>query len=212
MHFVISNLWLAAPAALLTFFFRPLRIKLEEGYSRALRKLFRKPTLLFVSKGGTCRDPMAMAITKHLVKGRKPRITVISAGVIKGAFKSASPGARLAIREGLGVDYLKTHRTRSVDQDLVESADLILVMDPKLLDALTNSFPGVRSKTYTLHGFLGRRGEISNPYREGDHLSLAARRRYEKTFQELSQILSLNIDQIYDALVAGNGRAGSAPM
>ena len=65
-----------------------------------------RPTLIFVSMGGTCRDPIAKAITDNLLAQKKPRIVVKAAGILKGHTRGASPAARNVVRERLGIDAL----------------------------------------------------------------------------------------------------------
>jgi protein-tyrosine-phosphatase len=86
--------------------------------------------LLFVCTGNTCRSPMAEAIARRELQSLGwSQVEVRSAGAsaaVEGM--SASEGAlRSAGRHGLD---LSGHRTRSLTPELVEWADLILVMGP----------------------------------------------------------------------------------
>ena len=85
--------------------------------------------LLFVCTGNTCRSPMAEAIArKELEALGWTGVEVLSAGVAAYDGMPASEGAlRSADRHGFD---LSTHRTISLNAELVAWADLILVMGP----------------------------------------------------------------------------------
>ena len=88
--------------------------------------------LLFLCTGNTCRSPMAVVIARRAVAELGWQgFEVRSAGV--GAFDGdrASGGAvRAAARHGLD---LSEHRATLLNLELVEWADLILVMSPSHL-------------------------------------------------------------------------------
>lgn len=165
---------------------------------------FGRPTLIYVSMGGTCRDPMAKAVTDFLLKDRRPRIAVIAAGILKGHQKGASPAARSVVQERLGYDALKSHRSKVLSPLFIRRAKLILTMTKENKSQILRAHPDASEKVYTLKEFLGQKGEIKNPYVQNDLLSAAATARYRVCYDELFELLSAdgNIDKIYYAVCA----------
>ena len=161
---------------------------------------FRKPhkTLVFVSAGGTCRDPMAKVITTRLLDAitPKPRIRVRAAGLGPVTSSEASYAARYIVREMYGQDLLKDHRPELLTPDLVKEADLILLMDRSLLLTPGKTFPP--TKSFVLKEFFGLQGDVVDPWPDGkDSTTL---QRYRLCAEELKNVLAAHIDRIVDAL------------
>ena len=128
-------------------------------------------TLVFVSAGGTCRDPIAKVITTQLLQTKtpRPRIKVRAAGLGPLSAAEASYAARYVIREMYGEDLLKDHRPELLTPELREQADLILVMDKSLLLTPGKTLP--RNKAFVLKEFLGLHGDVVDPWPDGKGLS-----------------------------------------
>jgi len=83
--------------------------------------------LLFVCTGNTCRSPMAAAITRaELQKRGWTHVSVDSAGAATSPGLPASEQAAEVLAEH-GVD-LNDHQTKPLTPELIEQADLVLVM------------------------------------------------------------------------------------
>jgi protein-tyrosine-phosphatase len=94
-------------------------------YSRSAPK-----TLVFLSSGGTCRDPMAKAITTKLLentKGKHP-ITIRAVGLGPVSKPTASDAAMYVIKEMYNKDLLANHKPELLTAELAQEADLILAM------------------------------------------------------------------------------------
>ncbi len=169
-------------------------------YSVARTYLHRNhKVLVYVSSGGTCRDPMAKAITEQLLKGHKLKhpIDVYAVG-LNPLEKSASFAAQQTMKDMYGLDLLKRHRPRRFTQRLSDRANLILVMDRHLFTGNKNTFPS--EKTYLLKQFFGLEGDIADPYQsmgQNDPKTLA---RYRACAEELKKIISENMDKLLTAL------------
>jgi protein-tyrosine-phosphatase len=150
----------------------------------------------FVSYGGTCRDPMAKAITLKLLEANPPgfRLRVEAGGLFQPTATTVSYAAREAIREMFGEDLLANHRVSKMTAERIAEADLILVMAASLLQK--NTFhPG---KTFFLKPFLGLEGDVEDPFPDGaDPATLA---RYRNCAHELHDTLQKNIGRLVDFL------------
>lgn len=175
---------------------RTIRSEIENWLKSDLgfRKKSNERILVFVSGGGTCRCAMAKAITQKLIKDKKInyKLRIESRAKKQILQPKASYGARKAITELYGKDLLKDHKSKQLDKNLEEEADLILVMGPRLEEDLPEK------KTRFLKQFLGKNGVISDPY--PDDKSPAADIRYRDCANELEELMRNNIDKIIDCL------------
>ncbi len=134
--------------------------------------------ILFVCTGNTCRSAMAAAMMADIAVKNDLDILVDSAGVFALIGECAADNAVLAM-EKYDID-LSLHRTKPLTEELIEMADVILVMT-EAHKMLIKDMAG--DKVYTLLEYANSEGDISDPY-GGDM------EEYEETAEE-----------IYDALV-----------
>lgn len=151
--------------------------------------------LVYLSKGGTCRDPMAKVITEQVLKGIslpfKVRIKAMANGPVSD--KSISYAARNTIKEMYGKDLLICHKPKSVTRKILDEADLVLVMEQSLM---SKTLP--KQKTYVFKEFFGLSGDIVDPHPDGkDHATLA---KYRKCAEEMKAIIEGNFDRLIQAL------------
>lgn len=109
-----------------------------------------KRLIVFVCTGNICRSPMAEYLFRLQIVSR-PEFTVCSAGVMTGYGAPASRFAVKAMNE-LGVD-ISAHRSQPVSRDLVEEAELLVVMTGGHRDALLERYPHVADKIVLLKTF-----------------------------------------------------------
>lgn len=154
--------------------------------------------LIYLSAGGTCRDPMAKAITDKLLEDRmlKFRIDVRAVGLAPGNHSHASYAARYVIREMYGEDLLKEHRATPLTNELIERADLILAMEKSMLLTPGKMFP--KGKAFGLKEFFELPGEVTDPWPDGK--DAATLDRYRSCARELREILTANIVKLIDTL------------
>lgn len=163
------------------------------SYSRRKTK-----TLVFLSSGGTCRDPMAKAILIKLLAKRKLKhpLRVEAVGVGPLSKTEVSYAARSVIREMYNEDLLSEYKPKLLTPELVRQADLILAMNKGLLLTPGKTLP--KDKTYVLKEFFGMDGEVDDPWPDGrDTASLA---RYRERAEELKDILERNLDHLLKTL------------
>ncbi|WP_420997520.1 low molecular weight phosphotyrosine protein phosphatase [Cupriavidus sp. 30B13] len=113
-------------------------------------------SILVVCIGNTCRSPMA----QYLLRNALPGCAIASAGLAPLAGAAADPHTvRLLAEEGLD---LSAHRARVLDGNMVNSADLVLVMDTEQREALERQFPQARGKIYRLCEFM--HADVPDPH------------------------------------------------
>jgi protein-tyrosine phosphatase len=140
---------------------RTLRVMRDQ--SRAIPKETR--TVLCVCHGNIIRSPMAGALLQKRLGGASG-LRVLSAGLFAKAGTAADARAKTA---AAGFDIsLEGHEAQPVTPSVIESADLILVMDFENEAVLLSRFPDASRKTYLLGGFRGANLrlplEIPDPY------------------------------------------------
>lgn len=140
--------------------------------------------VLFVCTGNTCRSPMAAALFNKIAVERGFDVRIESAGIFANDGDPASPQA-IVVMKKYDIDLLG-HHSQTINTELIEKSDLILVMTPAHKMVLEQSAPG---KTYTLCEYAGVDGDIPDPFggSVGD---------YEECAQKLYNALLLCADKI----------------
>jgi protein-tyrosine-phosphatase len=150
--------------------------------------------VLFVSHGGTCRCAMAKVALDQLLIGRELpySLRVVSVAHAFGGVDRASQGARQAVLDAYGKDFLKRHRVTRRNDGLLADADLILVMEDKLKEGLPSD------KTFKFNDFLGLSGDVDNPWPEkGEkHGDESVRLKYKNCMHHLQEAISKGADNI----------------
>lgn len=145
--------------------------------------------LLFVCTGNTCRSPLAEAIARrHLEERGWRHVRVGSAGVAAHDGSPATAEA-VSVARRRGVD-LSGHQSRTLDRDLVDWADLVLVMGPSHLSGVARLGGG--EKASLLGSFasgMGRGGAVRDPFGGPEEV-------YEQTFRELDRLVAASLDRL----------------
>jgi protein-tyrosine-phosphatase len=84
--------------------------------------------VLFVCTGNTCRSPLAALALRAELGADGSAVSIQSAGTAATAGQPASEGSR-RVAEAVGLDLSK-HRSRPVTREMLQQADLVLVMSP----------------------------------------------------------------------------------
>lgn len=115
-----------------------------------------------ICTGNICRSPVAAAMLAKALPGRQ----VTSAGLGALVGHGVEPTA-LALAEADGLD-VADHVARQVSQEMLQAADLILVMSEGQRRAVGEQVPAALGKTMLVGKWLdgGHGREIPDPYRK----------------------------------------------
>jgi protein-tyrosine phosphatase len=107
-------------------------------------------SILFICTGNQFRSPIAAeAFREQLVRdGRSTQWLVTSAGTWTSNGLPA-PRDAMQLARSFGVN-IEAHSTRSLDKDLLEDADVILVMETGHKESIQVEFPFSRNKVHLL--------------------------------------------------------------
>lgn len=117
--------------------------------------------ILVVCIGNICRSPVAEGLLKKALADRGA--VVESAGLGALVDRPAEPHS-VEIAKSLGVD-ISAHRARQLTTAMLETADLVLVMENRHVEAITRMAPQARGKT-KLVGHWCDNAEVPDPYRQ----------------------------------------------
>jgi protein-tyrosine-phosphatase len=122
--------------------------------------------ILFVCTGNTCRSPLAEGFMKKLLESNcLRRIEVGSAGLTALPGSPASFQSQRVARESSV--FLEKHQARLVTPELVDQADLIVVMEPGQRQQLLDLYPEASGTILLLRHFArygSRERGIHDPY------------------------------------------------
>ncbi|MCW4152156.1 low molecular weight phosphotyrosine protein phosphatase [Halomonas sp. 18H] len=115
--------------------------------------------LLVVCTGNICRSPVAEAMLKASLPGKE----VASAGLSALVGQAVEPTAQaLAEADGL---HVQDHQARQLTPEMLQNADLILVMTEGQRRAIGEISPATLGKTMLIGRWL-EGAEIPDPYRK----------------------------------------------
>jgi protein-tyrosine-phosphatase len=125
-----------------------------------LSKQSNRKRILLICGGNTCRSPMAKVILEQKLQalGSLDRFEIDSAAYDGPTYPVASDNAREAIKKLFGQDLLASHKAKKLTPELIERADLILVMKTKMKKGLPHG------KTWTLKEYAGGSGDVADPF------------------------------------------------
>lgn len=141
--------------------------------------------ILFVCTGNTCRSAMAAAMMNDIAIKNDIDILIDSAGVFAQIGERATDEAIRAMSKR-GID-LGEHRTKPLTDELIDMADIILVMSAAHKQLIE---PMAEGKTYTLLEYAGSDGDIADPYGGDDE-------EYENTASDIYDALTDIAEKLY---------------
>jgi protein-tyrosine-phosphatase len=150
--------------------------------------LMQKKTLLFVCSGNTCRSPLAQVMTSALLaEAGVDDWEVDSAGL---AALTSTPASERAIDVAAeqGLD-LSQHSSKPLSVQLLEQAQLVLVMTESHKRSLLTAAPQFAAKIHTLKSFAGQSGDVDDPYGGDLH-------RYREAAGEIHRLITRLVEKI----------------
>lgn len=115
--------------------------------------------ILVVCVGNICRSPAL----ERLLQSRLPDKQVSSAGLGALVGKPIDAEMKKQLLEG-GVDP-EGHAARQLNRDMLNQADIVLVMEPGHRKAIADILPGAMAKTFLAGKWLGDES-VGDPYRK----------------------------------------------
>lgn len=149
----------------------------------------RVASIIVVCLGNICRSPLGAAL---LVRGL-PGVEVTSAGVAAPMAQPADPTVQ-RIAEGLDLD-LTEHRSRLLTTEMVNSAELILVLDDKIRTMVRERWPHAWGKAMLFDHWSTRTG-IADPVGRSEEFHRA-------TAEQICAASDLWIDRLSKGAVHG---------
>ena len=126
---------------------------------------------------------MAEAILRDEARKRNRKIEVASAGIFAVDGDRASKGARMSMKSRGG---LPEHRSRFLNDQIMEWADLVLVMTGSHKRNLLTRYPHLEDKIFLLYEFTtGRDMDVEDPFGGGLEVYEAVRRQLEGAIEKL---------------------------
>ena len=147
------------------------------------------PSILFVCTANICRSPMATGLFNKILEDKKPtgEWNVESAGTWGLDGEPAATGS-VAVMNNKGID-ISNHRARSVNEDIIQSFNLILTMESGQKEALRVEFSEFSDRIYLLSEMVNQKQDIDDPY--GGVFS-----EYERAANEIEEYLLTGFDKI----------------
>ena len=120
--------------------------------------------VLVVCTGNVCRSPMVKALIRKEIadRGLTPDVTIDSAGTYAMVDHPASGGSINAMAQR-GLD-ISGHRAKQLTAELVNKADVILVMEERHRRSIFVTWPRAIMKTLLLSELSGGHEGIDDPY------------------------------------------------
>ncbi len=170
-------------------------------------------TILVVCSGNTCRSPFAEGLLRQLLPNRlRSPAQVFSAGTSAAAGEPVTPNALLAAKE-FGVD-LSGKSSTPLTLDLIDQADMILVMEKRHRDRIVRMSPAASAKTRVVtelapgssaSGTAGAASTagVADPFGSGLET-------YHRCFAELRAILTEAVPHIAEMIEHHESRQGDS--
>ena len=138
--------------------------------------------ILIICTGNICRSPIA----EQLLQQARPDKHISSAGIATEAAKLSGHDIDKTAREvaeANGVN-LQPHSARQADRHLIADHDLVLVLEQKQKEILSQRYPEARGKIMRLGQWQAGGKDIADPYKKSKDF-------HQQVLSELQQATTL---------------------
>ena len=164
-------------------------------------------TILFVCTGNTCRSAMAEGIFKKILKERKEdnsSFNILSAGISALPGISPTPEA-IKVMSEQGID-ISQHHAQELRVELINKADLILVMANEHKEYIHKEFPFAQNKTFLLKKFTLNNKTENNQKNERNYEIIDPIGRKIEFYRIIARELKKNLEKILDNILEENNK------
>ncbi len=146
--------------------------------------------ILIICTANICRSPLVEAMLRRkLEEAGLADWQVTSAGTWAQFERGAARySQKIALREGLDIS---DHMARMVSAEIIDSAELTLVMTKSHKESLQIEFQQDRDKIFLLSEMVGKTYDIADPYGGPDA-------GYEEMYREVRTIIDLGLPRIIE--------------
>lgn len=147
---------------------------------------------LFICKGNICRSPFAEHLAKRMAKKKNIMDKEFYSAGLEVSQSLPSPNEAVLTAEHFGVG-LRDHKSRGIDNAVVDLYNMIIVMDMPQFNYLKKTFPQLRDKIFLLplfEKFITTKEtfllyNILDPYGRSVEEFLACYQRIERCLESL---------------------------
>lgn len=161
----------------------------------------KQPVVLFVCSGNTCRSVMAQGLFTKIWKDTGEKNIPV---IVRSAGTETVDGLRateeaLEVLRGEGVD-LKHHRSRRINDELIDEADYIFTMTGKQKEILLERFPAALGKVHLMWEFAApdKARDILDPFGRGLEQYLLTGEEIRTALREIIKKMTINLQQKAD--------------
>ena len=138
--------------------------------------------ILFVCTANTCRSPIAHGIFENMLKSKKGKHTVKSAGIYARPSDTITENAQRQLHKRK-IDFANRHSVQ-ITNSLVTEADLIFTMTNNQRRLLVQSYPYAADKIHLLGDYTNRKDDVEDPYGQNMHA-------YSKCASKIEDMLNI---------------------
>lgn len=151
-----------------------------------IKQSFSNPVVLFICMGNICRSPIAEYLFNHYSRQKNLPFTAKSAGLMDSGNMISLNSMQLLAEQNI---MSQEHSSRKINPEILNGSWLILTMEEYHKKVIRDNFPETAHKVFTLNEFVGRKGDIDDPY--GSDID-----NYRITYGEIDEAVRLLVEML----------------